>query len=128
MTYVVTLTDPDAPSRDNPKWSEMCHFIAAGLPLSSSDGDSCAEIRLADLEDIMPYKAPGPPPETGKHRYVFLVFAAKNGTTDRLHLSKPADRQHWGFGEGHGVRDWALENGLWPVGMILSQWSSGDII
>ena len=23
----IVLTDPDAPSRDNPKWSEMCHWI-----------------------------------------------------------------------------------------------------
>lgn len=23
----IILTDPDAPSRDNPKWSEMCHWI-----------------------------------------------------------------------------------------------------
>lgn len=24
----IALTDPDAPSRDDPKWSEMCHWIA----------------------------------------------------------------------------------------------------
>jgi len=24
----IVLTDPDAPSRDNPKWGEMCHWIA----------------------------------------------------------------------------------------------------
>ena len=23
----IALTDPDAPSRDDPKWSEMCHWI-----------------------------------------------------------------------------------------------------
>ena len=23
----IILTDPDAPSRNNPKWSEMCHWI-----------------------------------------------------------------------------------------------------
>jgi hypothetical protein len=23
----IILTDPDAPSRDDPKWSEMCHWI-----------------------------------------------------------------------------------------------------
>ena len=31
MTYIVTLTDPDAPSRDNPEWSEICHWIAASV-------------------------------------------------------------------------------------------------
>ena len=33
----IALTDPDAPSRDNPKWSEMCHWIAI-IPTSSHDG------------------------------------------------------------------------------------------
>lgn len=26
--YTVVMTDPDAPSRDDPKWSEFCHWIA----------------------------------------------------------------------------------------------------
>lgn len=114
LTYTITLTDPDAPSRDNPKWAEMCHFIATGITLSDSS-DSLV-FTLSSLEDIMPWKAPGPPPKTGKHRYIFLLFAPTNGTTDRLNLTKPEDRQHWGTGkERHGVRDWAINNGLAPV-------------
>jgi len=40
----IILTDPDAPSRKDPKWSEMCHWIAevsAGKPeaqLEESEG------------------------------------------------------------------------------------------
>lgn len=121
VTYTVTLTDPDAPSRENPKWAEMCHFIATGVALSSSSGGRCSMVELSDLEDIIPYKAPGPPEKTGKHRYVFLVFAPANGTTEPLNLTKPKDRQHWGTGkERHGVRDWAHENGLIPVGALVS--------
>jgi phosphatidylethanolamine-binding protein (PEBP) family uncharacterized protein len=126
VSYVVTLTDPDAPSRDNPKWSEMCHWIAANLTLSSSTfsilplpGFSLGSKvgRTSGSDNVMPYKAPGPPPKTGKHRYVFLVFAPKNGTSETLYLSKPKERQHWGFGEeGKGVRDWAAENELVSVG------------
>lgn len=120
MQYTVALTDPDAPSRDNPEWSEVCHFIGTGLaaaPPADGKGDACSAGRLADLEDVMPYKPPGPPPKTGKHRYVFLVFAPANGTTDPLRLSKPGDRKHWGSDrEGYGVRAWAHENGLEPVG------------
>lgn len=26
--FTIVLTDPDAPSRENPKWGEMCHWIA----------------------------------------------------------------------------------------------------
>lgn len=126
MPYVITLTDPDAPSRDNPEWSEMCHWIATNVRLSSTTFSilPLPEYGLTEqvaskhgkLADVVEYKPPAPPPKTGKHRYVFLVFAPKNGTTEVLHLSKPKDRQHWGTGEERGgVRDWAGENGLVPV-------------
>ncbi|KAK0635981.1 phosphatidylethanolamine-binding protein [Bombardia bombarda] len=126
-SYVIALTDPDAPSRDDPKWSEMCHWIAVGRASASSnantddpDGNGCV-LGFSDLDEVMPYKAPGPPEKTGKHRYVFFAFRAKNGTTDALSPSKPEDRQHWGYGppedgqKTHGVRDWAQDNGLVPV-------------
>ncbi|KAF2442606.1 PEBP-like protein [Karstenula rhodostoma CBS 690.94] len=124
LSYVVTLTDPDAPSRDNPEWSEMCHWIAANvsvsqktvsiLPMPIFEFDQVDETSTTD--DVIEYKPPGPPEKTGKHRYVFLVFAPRNGTTEPLHVSKPKDRQHWGTGEeGGGVRDWARENELVPV-------------
>ena len=65
----------------------------------------------------MEYKPPGPPPKTGKHRYVFLDFVPANGTSQPLNLTKPSDRQHWGTGkEREGVRHWEKENGLVPVG------------
>jgi phosphatidylethanolamine-binding protein (PEBP) family uncharacterized protein len=126
LSYVVTLTDPDAPSRDDPEWSEMCHWIASNVTISEKTLSilPLPEFGLAEqivslergLDDVVEYKPPGPPPKTGKHRYVFLVFAAKNGTTMPLHLSKPKDRQHWGTGkERGGVRDWAIENELVPV-------------
>ncbi|UZP39349.1 hypothetical protein NXS19_007165 [Fusarium pseudograminearum] len=109
-TYVVVLTDPDAPSRDDPKWSEFCHWIAAGTKISSSTTSK------HHLKDIVKYKAPAPPPKTGKHRYVFFAFVAANGTTEKLHLTKPKERKHWGSEDaGHGVREWALQNGLAPV-------------
>ncbi|KAF2806917.1 phosphatidylethanolamine-binding protein [Mytilinidion resinicola] len=102
-TYVVALTDPDAPSRDNPEWSEICHWIVA--------------VTANKTETIMPYKAPGPPPKTGKHRYVFLVFAPKNGTTEPLNLTKPSDRKHWGSGiQGFGAAWWSELNGLITIG------------
>ncbi|KAF1986198.1 PEBP-like protein [Aulographum hederae CBS 113979] len=112
MQYTVALTDPDAPSRDDPEWSEICHWIATNIHLTESE----SPILQKDLTEVMEWKPPGPPPKTGKHRYVFLAFAPANGTTDELNLSKPSDRQHWGTGEErHGVRQWADENGLVPV-------------
>lgn len=124
LKYVITLTDPDAPSRDDPEWSEMCHWIAANVSVSS-ETLSILPMPIfgadhykttAGPDDLVEYKPPGPPEKTGKHRYVFLAFAPRNGTTEPLHLSKPKDRQHWGTGkERGGVRDWARDNGLVPV-------------
>ncbi|KXX73637.1 Carboxypeptidase Y inhibitor [Madurella mycetomatis] len=122
ITYVVALTDPDAPSRNDPKWSEFCHWIVSATlePFPRDSGGCHTHSRgLAILDEVMPYKPPGPPEKTGKHRYVFLAFVPSNGTTDRLHLSKPSGRRHWGYdtneGETKGVREWAEENGLAPV-------------
>ncbi|KAL2279563.1 hypothetical protein FJTKL_13428 [Diaporthe vaccinii] len=121
IMYTVTLTDPDAPSRDDPKWSEMCHWIATGLATSDNADSSCSSsltLSLTGLEELMSYYPPGPPEKTGKHRYVLFVFAPANGTTDPLDLKKPEDRRHWGYeydGERVGVRRWSLENGLVPV-------------
>ncbi|KAK4643921.1 carboxypeptidase Y inhibitor [Podospora bellae-mahoneyi] len=116
VTYVITMTDPDAPSRDDPKWSEFCHWIAIGVPTSSG-------ISPTFSDEIMRYKPPSPPEKTGKHRYVLLAFAPANGTTEKLHLSRPNARKHWGYEVGDdgdkdtkGVREWAAENGLVPVG------------
>lgn len=68
----------------------------------------------------MEYKPPGPPPKTGKHRYIFAALAPANGTTERLDLSTPRDRKHWGFEwEGEGLREWARENGMGVVGEYL---------
>ena len=90
MTYVVALTDPDAPSRDNPEWSEICHWIAAGVPLSSDSVSILPTFEVSrpkamkSCEEIMEYKPPGPPPKAGKHRCVFLAFAPANGTSQPL--------------------------------------------
>jgi phosphatidylethanolamine-binding protein (PEBP) family uncharacterized protein len=90
-------------------------FSTRVSPSENESKDGC--LTSGSMDDIIPYKAPGPPPKTGKHRYVFLAFAPANGTKDALKLTKPDNRQHWGTGKDrHGVRDWAAENGLVPVG------------
>ncbi|KAF2173011.1 hypothetical protein M409DRAFT_16961 [Zasmidium cellare ATCC 36951] len=109
----LALTDPDAKSRDDPVWSEMCHWIATGIPLTSDGTIDTSQ----DFKEVVPYKAPAPPKKTGKHRYVFVALTPKNGTHEPLNLTAPADRQHWGYGkERMGVRQWAEDNGLAVIG------------
>jgi phosphatidylethanolamine-binding protein len=123
MTYVVVLTDPDAPSRGDPKNAEYAHWIAAGVPSTSTSepASGCTRLELAHLHEVLEYAPPTPPKGTGQHRYVFMAFAPANGTTDRLNLSPPKDRKRWGA-ESDGSRgswNWAQFNGLIPVGEFL---------
>lgn len=57
--------DPDAPSKEDPKWGPYRHWVLTNIPES---GDFKAASELA------PYIGPGPPPKTGDHRYIFLLF------------------------------------------------------
>lgn len=124
MQFTLALTDPDAPSRDNPEWSEVCHWIATDVQITDPTDDRKKVMPVGfskDVKAVMPYKAPGPPPKTGKHRYVFVALAPKNGTTGALQLTKPDDRRHWGYGkERQGLRKWAEEMGLEVVGTYTS--------
>ncbi|KAL9110035.1 MAG: hypothetical protein Q9227_005374 [Pyrenula ochraceoflavens] len=111
LTYTLALTDPDAKSRDNPKWSEMCHWLVTNITIPSSSSSS--GVVPMSMDELVEYKPPGPPPKTGKHRYVFVLLAGDADTT----LKAPEDRQHWGYDKiRHGVRDYAGEYGLEVVG------------
>jgi len=62
--YVLCMTDPDAPSRKDPKFREWHHYLVGNIPGSDiSKGDVLSE-----------YVGSGPPEGTGKHRYVWLVY------------------------------------------------------
>ncbi|KAK5722910.1 hypothetical protein LTR17_014123 [Elasticomyces elasticus] len=117
MQLTLALTDPDAPRRDNPEWSEICHWIVTSILLTKLASEDDSSVFSTKVQTIVEYKPPGPPPKTGKHRYVFVALAPKNGTTEKLNLSTPGDRQHWGYEkERQGLRRWAEENGLVTVG------------
>ncbi|KAH6641193.1 phosphatidylethanolamine-binding protein [Chaetomium tenue] len=80
LTYAITLTDPDAPTREDPSWSEFCHWIAAGVLepalCDPRDPGPCAPV-LSHLREIVPYKAPEPPEGAGFH-------SREQGAVDRV--------------------------------------------
>ncbi|KAL8712423.1 MAG: hypothetical protein Q9220_003271 [cf. Caloplaca sp. 1 TL-2023] len=136
-TLVLALTDPDATSRADPVKSEMCHWIVvAGSsasiqePVKFEGIDSVLDVSpentpkslvgSSNAYELMTYYPPAPPPKTGYHRYVFVLLTPKSKTEDILAqagLKKPKERPHWGYGKvGKGVRDWAADNDLTPVG------------
>jgi len=68
--YTLCMTDPDAPSRENPKFREWHHWLVGNIPGSDvSKGED-----LSKGEILSEYIGSGPPQDTGLHRYVFLLY------------------------------------------------------
>ncbi|CAK9441480.1 uncharacterized protein LODBEIA_P53480 [Lodderomyces beijingensis] len=106
--FILVFTDPDAPSRTDHKWSEYLHWLVTDIEFPEAKTES-GEPEISHFIDakqgreLLPYVGPGPPPKTGKHRYVFLLF--KQDAKDSL--KAPTDRKNWGTDTpGSGVRDW----------------------
>jgi len=113
-TYTLVVTDPDAPTRGDMKWSEYCHYVVTGI---KSPGHS-AEVATANLDsanELVPYLGPAPPPKTGKHRYVFILY--REGPSPPKTLNEIVrERANWGTGvPGAGARGFAKKYGLTPV-------------
>lgn len=62
--YTLMMVDPDAPSRKVPIFREWQHWLVVNIPATE----------LKDGKTIREYLKCGPPPFTGLHRYVFLLF------------------------------------------------------
>ncbi|GAB6024935.1 hypothetical protein CHUAL_010037 [Chamberlinius hualienensis] len=62
--YTFVMTDPDAPSRADPKFGEWLHWLVVNIPGND----------LSKGEVIDDYIGSGPPPGSGLHRYVFLAY------------------------------------------------------
>ncbi|XXZ98199.1 carboxypeptidase Y inhibitor [Meyerozyma guilliermondii] len=109
--FTLILTDPDAPSNTDHKWSEYAHWIVTDLPLNATGKDAESLSTILDYKkgkEILPYVGPAPPEGTGKHRYVFLLYKQDPAAS----LAAPKDRPNWGTGvPSSGVRDWIKKNG-----------------
>ncbi|XP_005176891.1 protein D2-like [Musca domestica] len=62
--YTLIMTDPDAPSRVEPKFREFRHWLVVNIPGNQIDQG----------EVLAAYIGSGPPKGTGLHRYVFLLY------------------------------------------------------
>ncbi|XP_059620801.1 protein D3-like [Phlebotomus argentipes] len=84
--YTLILTDPDAPSRAEPRFREFKHWVVVNIPGKSvSEGETIAE-----------YIGSGPPKGTGLHRYVFLVYKQPSGKVDFSAEEKTSNRSRAG--------------------------------
>jgi phosphatidylethanolamine-binding protein (PEBP) family uncharacterized protein len=62
--YTLCMTDPDAPSRKDPKFGEFKHWLVVNIP----------GLQINKGETLAAYVGSGPPKNTDLHRYVFLVY------------------------------------------------------
>ncbi|KAF9442588.1 PEBP-like protein [Macrolepiota fuliginosa MF-IS2] len=80
MRYTLVMTDPDAPSRAEPKYRQWRHWVVTGLQIpSAQSGETDQVYALKTKPATAPYRAPGPPPGSGSHRYTFLLFEEPKG-------------------------------------------------
>lgn len=73
--YTLMVTDPDAPSRKDPKFREWHHWLVVNIPGHN----------VANGETLSEYIGSGPPKGTGLHRYVYLVFKQAGKLQDKEH-------------------------------------------
>jgi phosphatidylethanolamine-binding protein (PEBP) family uncharacterized protein len=57
--------DPDAPSKENPRFGPFRHWVLTNIPGSAD---------FTQASELSTYMGPAPPPKTGDHRYIFLLY------------------------------------------------------
>ncbi|KAG0006706.1 hypothetical protein BGZ65_004951 [Modicella reniformis] len=72
--FTLIMTDPDAPSRNDPKMREFRLWIVTNIP---GVNDNPEDLLTKDLNKgtvVTEYMGPAPPAGSGPHRYVFLLY------------------------------------------------------
>ncbi|ORY95615.1 phosphatidylethanolamine-binding protein [Syncephalastrum racemosum] len=66
--YTLLLVDPDAPSKSDPKFGPYRHWVVGNIP------GSTGLVETNTANELTPYMGPAPPPGSGPHRYIFLLY------------------------------------------------------
>lgn len=93
--YTLVMTDPDAPTPEDPNLREFLHWLVTDVPASLDGTQELAKVG----KEVMPYMGPAPP--AGTHRYIFLLFPQRGGVKAE-NLSRPRFSTQK-FVEEHGL-------------------------
>jgi len=96
--YTVLFVDPDAPSREDPRFRSWQHWVVVNIPGNNT----------AKGTTLTQYAGPSPPANTGLHRYVFLVFKQEN----ELSVDEPIISSRAGSRGKFSVREFAAKHHL----------------
>jgi Raf kinase inhibitor-like YbhB/YbcL family protein len=94
-SFMLICTDPDAPSPANPDPNPFIHwfvlnipattkYLLAGVPRLEQLSTPFGATQFSNGFDEIGYSGPMPPKGSGKHRYIFTIFAM-----DRVHVLDP---------------------------------------
>lgn len=81
-TFLILMVDPDAPSPQNPSFSQILHWLQPGVRLSRSTGSisspdgaplAMLSASATETEALVPYQGPQPP-SVAPHRYIIMLF------------------------------------------------------
>lgn len=97
--YTLAMVDPDAPSRDEPTFREILHFLVVNIPGKDvAKGDTLAE-----------YIGAGAPKGTNLHRYIFLLYEQTKGKLDsNMKITKTSREGRMKF----SIKNFAKTNSL----------------
>ncbi|CAO3630421.1 unnamed protein product [Cunninghamella blakesleeana] len=100
--YTLFLVDPDAPSREDPKYGLCRHWVATYSPEGSQE--------QMNITHQNTYLGPAPPADTGDHRYIFLLYKHK---LKNENIQVLAEKERINF----NVKQYADDNHLELVGV-----------
>ncbi|KAK5821772.1 phosphatidylethanolamine-binding protein [Linnemannia elongata] len=94
--YTLIMTDPDAPSRKDPKMREYRHWVVANI----SGTSDFQPANVAQGSVVTSYMGPAPPAGSGPHRYIFLLYK-QTPSTNVSALTTPLGSHRQGFKAKH---------------------------
>lgn len=112
--YTLCMLDPDVPTAANPEFRSFRHWVITGLksPADSASATSSAAA-LKTQAAVTPYRPPGPRPNSGTHRYTFLLFQEPSSSPVKIEEGAPEygsaleERRSWDvmqFAEKYGLK------------------------
>uniref|UniRef100_A0A224YVP9 Phosphatidylethanolamine binding protein n=1 Tax=Rhipicephalus zambeziensis TaxID=60191 RepID=A0A224YVP9_9ACAR len=87
--FALLMVDPDATSRQDPKFRSWLHWIVVNV--NSTE-------KLHEGDQAVPYNGPAPPKGSGPHRYVFLLYCQRGRRLQGSELA-PEKRNNFNLAE-----------------------------